>query len=192
MVKMHKAFVFLHISPYYLSFKNTASAFYTRGLATIISAICICDFPAEPPNIPHAGDSINQTILMGFSTELECEATGSPLPGNMARISDTPSNTWHTILIMTVFLILMSCIWCSYHLVQRWPTTDKCSGADHPEAWTAAGDRTGSVIWCWRIQMCSREHGWRCRDVPPSSGVQWVTLFPVFGLNISEIRYRAV
>ncbi|XP_056893820.1 hemicentin-1 isoform X2 [Takifugu flavidus] len=34
----------------------------------------------EPPNIPHAGDIINQTILIGFSTELECKATGSPLP----------------------------------------------------------------------------------------------------------------
>lgn len=172
MVKMHNAFVFLHISLYYLSFKNTASAFCTRGLVTIISAICICDFPIEPPNFPHAGDIINQTILIGFSTELECTATGSPLPGNMARINDTPSNTWHTIPIVSVFLILMSYIWCSYHLVQRWPTTDKCSGADHTEAWTAAGDGTGSVIWCWRIQMCSREHGWRCRDVPPSWGVQ--------------------
>lgn len=189
MVKMQKAFAFCHISPYYLSLKNSVSAFCTRGLVTIITTICICDFPAEPPNIPHTGDIINQTILIGFSTELECKATGSPLPGNMARISDTPSNTWHTILTMTVFLILMSYIRCSYHLVQRWPTTDKCSGADHTEAWTAAGDRTGSVIWCWRIQMRSREHCWRRRDVPPSSGVRWVTIFPVFGLIVSEFRW---
>lgn len=87
MVKMHSAFVFLHIPPYYLSFKNTASAFCTRGPVTII---CICGFPAEPPNIPHAGDIINQTILIGFSTELECKATGSPLPGNMAGVTDPP------------------------------------------------------------------------------------------------------
>ncbi|XP_040926337.1 hemicentin-1 isoform X2 [Betta splendens] len=34
----------------------------------------------EPPSIPHSGQIINQTILSGFSTELECEASGSPLP----------------------------------------------------------------------------------------------------------------
>ncbi|KAK7889294.1 hypothetical protein WMY93_024854 [Mugilogobius chulae] len=34
----------------------------------------------EPPSIPNAEEMINQTILSGFSTELECKATGSPLP----------------------------------------------------------------------------------------------------------------
>ncbi|KAJ0065491.1 hypothetical protein NL108_012446 [Boleophthalmus pectinirostris] len=34
----------------------------------------------EPPSIPSAGEMINQTILTGFSTELQCKATGSPLP----------------------------------------------------------------------------------------------------------------
>ncbi|XP_031169752.1 hemicentin-1 isoform X2 [Sander lucioperca] len=34
----------------------------------------------EPPSIPYSGDIINQTILSGFPTELECKATGSPLP----------------------------------------------------------------------------------------------------------------
>ncbi|XP_068599564.1 hemicentin-1 [Brachionichthys hirsutus] len=34
----------------------------------------------EPPSIPYSGEIINQTILSGFSTELECKATGSPLP----------------------------------------------------------------------------------------------------------------
>ncbi|XP_058494160.1 hemicentin-1 isoform X1 [Solea solea] len=34
----------------------------------------------EPPSIPFSGEIINQTILSGFSTELECKATGSPLP----------------------------------------------------------------------------------------------------------------
>ncbi|CAG11611.1 unnamed protein product [Tetraodon nigroviridis] len=34
----------------------------------------------EPPSVPHAGDVINQTILAGFSTQLECKATGTPLP----------------------------------------------------------------------------------------------------------------
>ncbi|XP_071342317.1 hemicentin-1 isoform X2 [Trachinotus anak] len=34
----------------------------------------------EPPSIPHSGEIINQTILSGFPTELECKATGSPLP----------------------------------------------------------------------------------------------------------------
>lgn len=53
----------------------------------------MCDFPSEPPNIPRTGDVINQTILIGFSTELECKATGSPLPGNMARVIDAPTNT---------------------------------------------------------------------------------------------------
>ncbi|XP_034531212.1 hemicentin-1 [Notolabrus celidotus] len=34
----------------------------------------------EPPTIPNSGEIINQTILTGFPTELECKATGSPLP----------------------------------------------------------------------------------------------------------------
>ncbi|XP_005733181.1 hemicentin-1 isoform X1 [Pundamilia nyererei] len=34
----------------------------------------------EPPSIPSSGETINQTILSGFSTELECKAAGSPLP----------------------------------------------------------------------------------------------------------------
>ncbi|XP_061539337.1 LOW QUALITY PROTEIN: hemicentin-1 [Phycodurus eques] len=33
-----------------------------------------------PPTISTTGDIINQTILSGFSTELECKAAGSPLP----------------------------------------------------------------------------------------------------------------
>ncbi|XP_061739556.1 hemicentin-1 [Nerophis ophidion] len=33
-----------------------------------------------PPTISPSGESINQTILSGFSTQLECKATGSPLP----------------------------------------------------------------------------------------------------------------
>nr|XP_061831771.1 hemicentin-1-like isoform X1 [Nerophis lumbriciformis] len=33
-----------------------------------------------PPTIAPSGESINQTILSGFSTQLECKATGSPLP----------------------------------------------------------------------------------------------------------------
>lgn len=53
---------------------------------------------SEPPKVPHAGDIINQTILAGFSTQLECEATGNPLPGNMARVSDSPSNSYFSTL----------------------------------------------------------------------------------------------
>uniref|UniRef100_A0A4W6D352 Hemicentin-1 n=1 Tax=Lates calcarifer TaxID=8187 RepID=A0A4W6D352_LATCA len=34
----------------------------------------------EPPSIPYSGEIINQTILSGFPTELECKATGNPLP----------------------------------------------------------------------------------------------------------------
>ncbi|XP_029939526.1 hemicentin-1, partial [Salarias fasciatus] len=34
----------------------------------------------EPPRIPDSGESINQTILSGFPTELQCKATGSPIP----------------------------------------------------------------------------------------------------------------
>ncbi|AWP10692.1 putative hemicentin-1 [Scophthalmus maximus] len=34
----------------------------------------------EPPTIPYSGEIINQTILSGFPTELECKATGNPLP----------------------------------------------------------------------------------------------------------------
>ncbi|KAM7388095.1 hypothetical protein PAMP_024296 [Pampus punctatissimus] len=34
----------------------------------------------EPPSIRSSGEIINQTILSGFPTELECKATGSPLP----------------------------------------------------------------------------------------------------------------
>ncbi|KAF3835345.1 hypothetical protein F7725_027903 [Dissostichus mawsoni] len=41
----------------------------------------------EPPSIPYSGEIINQTILSGFPTELECKATGSPLPGKRASSS---------------------------------------------------------------------------------------------------------
>uniref|UniRef100_A0A3Q3ALP3 Hemicentin 1 n=1 Tax=Kryptolebias marmoratus TaxID=37003 RepID=A0A3Q3ALP3_KRYMA len=34
----------------------------------------------HPPSIPFSGDVINRTILSGFSAELECKATGRPLP----------------------------------------------------------------------------------------------------------------
>ncbi|XP_075872115.1 hemicentin-1 isoform X2 [Nelusetta ayraudi] len=34
----------------------------------------------EPPSVAHSGDVVNQTVLSGFPTELECKATGSPLP----------------------------------------------------------------------------------------------------------------
>ncbi|XP_034738598.1 hemicentin-1 isoform X2 [Etheostoma cragini] len=34
----------------------------------------------EPPSIPNSEEIINQTILSGFPTELECKATGRPLP----------------------------------------------------------------------------------------------------------------
>ncbi|KAM3620522.1 uncharacterized protein V6R79_024924 [Siganus canaliculatus] len=34
----------------------------------------------EPPSVPHSGETINKTVLSGFSTELTCRATGSPLP----------------------------------------------------------------------------------------------------------------
>ncbi|XP_076007425.1 hemicentin-1 [Genypterus blacodes] len=34
----------------------------------------------EPPSFPYTGETFNQTILAGFSTQLECRATGSPLP----------------------------------------------------------------------------------------------------------------
>ncbi|XP_034438633.1 hemicentin-1 isoform X1 [Hippoglossus hippoglossus] len=34
----------------------------------------------EAPSIPYSGEIINQTIVSGFPTELECKATGSPLP----------------------------------------------------------------------------------------------------------------
>ncbi|XP_071373120.1 hemicentin-1, partial [Centroberyx affinis] len=34
----------------------------------------------EPPSIPYSGETFNQTILSGFSTQLECKASGSPLP----------------------------------------------------------------------------------------------------------------
>ncbi|KAI3368574.1 hypothetical protein L3Q82_025583, partial [Scortum barcoo] len=35
---------------------------------------------SKPPSIPSSGEIINQTVLSGFPTELECKATGSPLP----------------------------------------------------------------------------------------------------------------
>ncbi|XP_023195302.1 hemicentin-1 [Xiphophorus maculatus] len=34
----------------------------------------------EPPSILLSADIVNQTVLSGFPTELECKATGSPLP----------------------------------------------------------------------------------------------------------------
>ncbi|XP_034035488.1 hemicentin-1 [Thalassophryne amazonica] len=34
----------------------------------------------EPPSIPNSAETINQTVLSGFSTEFECKASGSPLP----------------------------------------------------------------------------------------------------------------
>uniref|UniRef100_A0A3Q4HTJ7 Hemicentin 1 n=1 Tax=Neolamprologus brichardi TaxID=32507 RepID=A0A3Q4HTJ7_NEOBR len=43
----------------------------------------------EPPSIPSSGETINQTILSGFSTEFECKAAGSPLPGKTLEIKAT-------------------------------------------------------------------------------------------------------
>uniref|UniRef100_A0AAV2L311 Ig-like domain-containing protein n=1 Tax=Knipowitschia caucasica TaxID=637954 RepID=A0AAV2L311_KNICA len=40
----------------------------------------------EPPSFPNAGDMMNQTILSGFSTALECKASGSPLPGEKEQM----------------------------------------------------------------------------------------------------------
>ncbi|XP_061594740.1 hemicentin-1 [Cololabis saira] len=34
----------------------------------------------EPPRIPSSGEIINKNVLSGFSVELECKATGTPLP----------------------------------------------------------------------------------------------------------------
>ncbi|XP_050994845.1 LOW QUALITY PROTEIN: hemicentin-1 [Labeo rohita] len=34
----------------------------------------------EPPSIQYAGETLNETILAGFQIQLECKATGSPLP----------------------------------------------------------------------------------------------------------------
>ncbi|KAM4629779.1 hemicentin-1 [Polymixia lowei] len=34
----------------------------------------------EPPTVPYSGETFNRTILSGFSIQLECKATGSPLP----------------------------------------------------------------------------------------------------------------
>lgn len=45
----------------------------------ILTFLTVC--LSEPPSISSSGDIINQTILSGFSTSLECKATGRPLPG---------------------------------------------------------------------------------------------------------------
>uniref|UniRef100_A0A8C1GCZ4 Hemicentin-1 n=1 Tax=Cyprinus carpio TaxID=7962 RepID=A0A8C1GCZ4_CYPCA len=34
----------------------------------------------EPPSIQYAGETLNETILVGFQIQLKCKATGSPLP----------------------------------------------------------------------------------------------------------------
>ncbi|KAK1804810.1 hypothetical protein P4O66_003652 [Electrophorus voltai] len=34
----------------------------------------------EPPSIQFAGETVNQTILVGYQIQLECKATGSPIP----------------------------------------------------------------------------------------------------------------
>lgn len=54
-----------------------------------LCVILVC--PSEPPSIPDSGEIINQTILSGFPTELECKATGSPLPGKTAHKLPPPS-----------------------------------------------------------------------------------------------------
>lgn len=62
----------------------------------------------------------------------------------------------------------------SDHVVQRWPTSDKCSRGGYAEAWPGSGDWTGSTVWRWDLQMCSGQRGWSCWDIPQSAGVRWV------------------
>ncbi|MEQ2159098.1 hypothetical protein GOODEAATRI_019054, partial [Goodea atripinnis] len=50
----------------------------------------------EPPSIPLSGDIINQTVLSGFSTELECKASGSPLPGKTDHRCPPPHCCGHS------------------------------------------------------------------------------------------------
>lgn len=40
-------------------------------------------FSPEPPRILFSEETVNQTVLSGFPIELECKATGSPLPGEI-------------------------------------------------------------------------------------------------------------
>lgn len=44
--------------------------------------MCVCFI--EPPSIQYAGETLNETILAGFQIQLECKATGSPLPGELS------------------------------------------------------------------------------------------------------------
>lgn len=90
-VTVHKAFLlflFLRISHSDLSPLKIPLLRSVWPSYSIVSP-CVLFCLAEPPSVPHAGDVVNQTVLAGFSTQLECEATGHPFPGNMAGITQT-------------------------------------------------------------------------------------------------------
>ncbi|MEQ2202908.1 hypothetical protein XENOCAPTIV_019822, partial [Xenoophorus captivus] len=63
----------------------------------------------EPPSIPLCGDIINQTVLSGFSTELECKASGSPLPGKTDRRCPPPHCCGHS----QPAVLISSCLYLS-------------------------------------------------------------------------------
>lgn len=89
-----------------------------------------------------------------------------------------PFNKLHLFLSFVFCFELLPCY--SYHLVQRWPTSDKRSWRDDAEAWPSAGDWTGSAVWCWDVQMCSSQPGRSCWDISQPAGVRWVTYLPYY------------
>lgn len=67
--------------------------------------------PSEPPSISSSGEIVNQTVLSGFPTELECKATGSPLPGKTTHRLLPPSCCAHSQAPGRSFLWLLSWKW---------------------------------------------------------------------------------
>lgn len=61
----------------------------------------------------------------------------------------------------------------SYHLVQRWPSSDKRRWLDSAEAGPGAGDRTRSAVWRRDVQMCRGQPGRRCWNIGQPSGLRW-------------------
>lgn len=114
-------------------------------------------------------------ILMHKSLSLKTDSWKQMIPYQQPQ-----SLIWQSILahfdILSVhkqkIALLVSCL--SDHLVQRWPTSHKCSWSDYAEAWTSFRNWTGSTVWCWSVPMCGSQSGWSGRDISQLTGVWWV------------------
>ncbi|KAL1022832.1 hypothetical protein UPYG_G00032950 [Umbra pygmaea] len=54
----------------------------------------------EPPSIPFSGETSNETVIAGYSTQLECKALGSPVPAITWYKDDRPLTSTAGVMIL--------------------------------------------------------------------------------------------